>query len=191
MLYWKPYQHPNGNHLAYAMTCALGSQALRRHWEDNAEYDIAKLLKQARQRGALKEPTPSASEAEFDSQKNLKKVTISCLPERMRYTVDRVAVTVGQPVKLIFMNPDATDHNLVIVKPGALEEVGMAANQMAKEPRFANSDFIPARKEEVDFTGHPHDWADASRASPGADGSWLPANRVSIPMFAHFPATGW
>jgi putative heme-binding domain-containing protein len=143
------YQHPNGNHLAYAMTCALGSHTMRRHWENNPQYDIARLLKQARQRGALKEPTPSASEAEFDLQKNLKNVTISCLPERMRYTVDRVAVTVGQPVKLIFKNPDATDHNLVIVKPGALEEVGMAANQMAKEPRFANSDFIPREKKKL------------------------------------------
>lgn len=143
------YQHPHEGHLAYAMTCSLGSEALRRHWEDNADYDITKLLKQARQRGSLKEPTPSASEAEFDSQKNLKAVTISCLPERMRYTVDRVAVTVGQPVKIVFTNPDATDHNLVIVKPGALEEVGMAANEMAKEPRFANSDFIPRQKKHL------------------------------------------
>jgi putative heme-binding domain-containing protein len=140
------YQHPSGGHLAYAMTCALGSHTLRRHWEDNPQYDIANILKQSRKQISLKEPTPSASEAQFDSQQNLKKVTISCLPERMRYTVDQVVVTVGQPVKIVFTNPDATDHNLVIVKPGALEEVGMAANQMAKEPRFANSDFIPREK---------------------------------------------
>jgi len=34
----------------------------------------------------------------------------------------------------------------VFVKSGALEEVGMAANDMARDPRNANSDFIPADK---------------------------------------------
>jgi len=67
----------------------------------------------------------------------------------MRYTVSQFAVTTGQPVKIVFTNPDATDHNLVIVKPGALEEVGMAANAMARDPKFANSDFIPASKKNL------------------------------------------
>jgi len=67
----------------------------------------------------------------------------------MRYTLTQFVATTGQPVKLVFSNPDATDHNLVIVKPGALEEVGMAANEMAKDPRHANSDFVPAEKKHL------------------------------------------
>ena len=49
----------------------------------------------------------------------------------------------GQPVKLVFTNPDATQHNLVIVKPGALEEVGMAGNEMAKDPAGITKGFVP------------------------------------------------
>ena len=50
----------------------------------------------------------------------------------------------GQPVRLEMINPDATPHNLVIVQPGALEEVGMAANEMAKDPEAAKTgEFLP------------------------------------------------
>lgn len=49
----------------------------------------------------------------------------------------------GQPVKIIFTNPDATQHNLVIVEPAALEEVGMAGNEMAKAPPRITKGFVP------------------------------------------------
>ncbi len=74
---------------------------------------------------------------------------ISCVPEVMKYTQEQIAVKTGQPVKIVFTNPDATDHNLVIVRPGALEEVGMAANEMARDPKNANSDFIPKSKRKL------------------------------------------
>jgi len=61
----------------------------------------------------------------------------------------------GQPVKIVFTNPDATDHNLVIVRPDALAEVGIAANDMAKDPRNANSDFIPPEKRELMLQASP------------------------------------
>ena len=140
------FLRPHDQHLTYAITCALGSHTLRRHWENDPAYDVAKQLKRASRQQVLKEPTPSAAEAEFDTQKNLKLVRIGCMPERMRYTVNQFAVKTGQPVKIVFSNPDATDHNLLVVRPGALEEVGMAANAMAKDPKNANSDFIPEEK---------------------------------------------
>src|SRR5262249_42490185 len=110
------------------------------------QYAIARLLKEANRASVIKEPLPSASEAQFDGRSNVKVVNISCTPERMLFTVSQFAVTVGQPVKIVFTNPDATDHNLVIVREGALAEVGMAANEMARDPRNASSDFIPPEK---------------------------------------------
>jgi putative heme-binding domain-containing protein len=139
-------KHPQGGHLTYAITCALGSHTLRRHWEGNPQYDIASVIKRSSRTSELKEPTPTAREAQFDSQPKLKVVNISCVPERMLFTVKQFAVTAGQPVKIVFTNPDATDHNLVVVRPDALAEVGMAANEMAKDPRNANSDFVPESK---------------------------------------------
>src|SRR5262249_7810549 len=139
-------KHPRDGHLAYAIQCSFESHTLRPHWEGKPQYAIARLLKEASRETVIKEPPPNASDAQFDGQSNLKQVNISCVPERMLFTVDQFAVTVGQPVKLVLTNPDATDHNLVIVKPGAMSEVGMAANEMARDPRNANSDFIPPEK---------------------------------------------
>jgi putative heme-binding domain-containing protein len=41
------------------------------------------------------------------------------------------------------------------VQPGALEEVGMAANAMARDPKFANSDFSPAEKQSLILQAAP------------------------------------
>ncbi len=147
--------HPAEKHVAYAIQCSLGSEALKRHWENNPKYNIAQILKRLARSSVLKEPSPTASEAQFDTQQNLKTVRISCMPERMLFTVSHFAVTTGQPVKIVFTNPDATDHNLVIVKPGALEEVGMAANAMARDPKNANSDFIPREKKSLILQASP------------------------------------
>lgn len=147
--------HPAEKHTAYAIQCALGSHKLRRHWEKNPKYDIDQILHRLQRSSDLKEPAPSASQAEFDGQKDLKTVRISCIPERMLFTVDQFAVTTGQPVKIVFTNPDATDHNLVLVKPGALAEVGMAANAMARDPQNANSDFIPEEKKKLILHASP------------------------------------
>lgn len=149
------FLRPHDQHLTYAIICSLGSHALRRHWENDPAYDVAKQLKRASHTQVLKEPAPTAAEAQFDSQPNLKTVRIGCMPERMRYTVDQFAVTTGQPVKIVFSNPDATDHNMLIVQPGALEEVGMAANEMAKDPKNANSDFIPEQKRSLILEASP------------------------------------
>jgi putative heme-binding domain-containing protein len=142
-------KHPRDGAVDYAITCALGSHSMRKHWEGNTQYDIAGLLKMAAKKAEIKEQMPNATEAQFDSQANLKVVNISCVPERMLFTVTDFFAAPGQPVKLVFTNPDATDHNLVIVKPDALAEVGMAANEMAKDPRNANSDFVPPQKREL------------------------------------------
>jgi putative heme-binding domain-containing protein len=148
-------KHPREGAVAYAITCALGAHTIRPFWEGDPQNNIAKLLKQAAKEAVVKEPTPNANEAQFDSQANLKQVKISCIPERMLFTVKDFAVTPGQPVKLVFTNPDATDHNLVIVKPDALAEVGMAANDMAKDPRNANSDFVPPQKRHLILHASP------------------------------------
>lgn len=143
------FNHPKEGHLQYAITCAMGSRTLRPFWENDPSSGIEKMLRQAAKANVIKEPTPSAVEAQFDRQKDLKQVSISCIPERMLFSVKEFTAKPGQPVKIVFTNPDATDHNLVVVKPGALADVGMAANEMAKDPRNAKSDFIPREKRDL------------------------------------------
>lgn len=148
-------RHPRDGHLAYAIACSFGSHTMRRYWESEPNSAIAKLLKQAGKNNSYKEPTPGAQESQFDSQANLKKVRIGCVPERMKFTVERIDAKPGQPVKIVFFNPDATDHNLLVIKPGALAEVGMAANEMAKDPKNANSNFHPPGKDELVLAASP------------------------------------
>tara|TARA_R110002049_G_scaffold27321_2_gene94327 strand:+ start:592822 stop:596742 length:3921 start_codon:yes stop_codon:yes gene_type:complete len=140
------FDHPREEHVAYAITCALGSKTLRPYWENDDQHGIAQLLRKAARANIIKEPAPNGLQIDFDRQDDLKQVKIACVPERMLFSVKSFTVSPGQPVKIVFTNPDATDHNLVIVKPGALAEVGMAANEMAKDPTNAKSDFIPREK---------------------------------------------
>ena len=136
---------PMGDHLRYAFVCSLGSEAMRRHWEGNTSYALVPvMLEDARKVESFLEPPGSARDAEFDLQPDLATVRIACIPEQMRFTVEKVSVKAGQPVKLTFTNPDATDHNWVLVKPDAMDQVGMAANEMVKDPENARSDFIPS-----------------------------------------------
>jgi len=148
-------KYPRAGHLQYAIQCALGSEALRKHWENDPRYQIDSILKHASSDSGLNEPRPNSEESKFDMQPKLKTVPISCIPERMRFTVEQFAVKAGQPVKIIFTNPDATDHNLLIAKPGSLGDIGMAANEMAKDPKNANSDFIPTDLTDLIFKATP------------------------------------
>lgn len=143
------FKYPTKGHLQYALSCALGSRTLKPFWQDDDRWAIAVRLKRAAKESEIKEPTPTAQQAQFDSQQNLKRVDISCIPERMLFSLTEFRVKPGQPVKIVFTNPDATDHNLVVVRPGALAEVGTAANEMAKDPRNAKSNFIPREKADL------------------------------------------
>ena len=71
---------------------------MRRHWEGSGSYtQVPRLLKGSRRRNELVEPDRSATEAQFDSQKNLKLVRVDCLPERMKYSVERFTVSTFGP----------------------------------------------------------------------------------------------
>ncbi len=139
-------KQPLSGHLAYAASCALESRLLRRHWENDPASPVPRLLAKAGRSLQITEPQPTAAELSFDQQPGVSEVRVSCEPERMLFTNRQFTVAPGQPVKLVFTNPDATDHNLVIVKPGTLAEVGMAANDMAKDPTNAAGDFVPETK---------------------------------------------
>ena len=147
--------HPLGGHLAYAVASSLNSHTMRKHWEDSDNTFVQQLLRRASQAQNLQEPSVGAKQAQFDSQKNLKTVKIRCLPERMRFSVEQITATVGQPLKILFTNEDATDHNMVFVQPDALAEVGLAANEMARDPKNANSDFVPASKKHLIIEASP------------------------------------
>jgi putative heme-binding domain-containing protein len=142
------FRRPLGGHLAYAAVAALESAPLKRLWEQDAASPAPRLLRLARKNLDIREPRAKGKDLEFDRRPDTVEVRVSCEPERMLFSNRRFTVKPGQPVRLVFTNPDATDHNLVIVEPGALAEVGTAANEMARDPRNASGDFLPETKRE-------------------------------------------
>ncbi|MCB1079410.1 MAG: hypothetical protein KDM64_16450, partial [Verrucomicrobiae bacterium] len=141
---------PMDTHLKYAVQTSLGSATLARHWKGKPDFlashpSLAAFVKTWNQPNkitkGIDKPTPE--EKKFDQQDNLKVVEIAAVPERLLFDVTRIEVSAGQPVKIVFTNPDATQHNLVIVQPGALEEIGMAGNEMAKDPGGFAKGFVP------------------------------------------------
>ncbi len=142
-------RYPRSGHVAYAIRCALGSRTMRRYWENDLTSPVPRILQAAAREDRIQEPKPTREEREFDKRSELKQLRISCIPERMLFTTRQFVVRPGQPVKLVFSNSDATDHNLAILLPGSEEEVGAAANAMARDPRNATSDFLPPEKSEL------------------------------------------
>jgi putative heme-binding domain-containing protein len=60
-------------------------------------------------------------------------VHIQTLKEQMRYDRRAFAVAPGMKVRVVFSNPDAMDHNMVFVLPGASTEVAMAAMMLGAD----------------------------------------------------------
>ena len=149
---------PGDSHLQYAIATSFGSEKLARHWRGESQivrYPNLAMFYAAFGKASKRkagQTTRSASEAAFDTQKGLTEVEISTVPERMLFTVTEFSAKAGQPVKLIFTNPDVTPHNLVIVSPGASAEIGIAANEMARSPDGVKKQFIPSSQKILHYT---------------------------------------
>ena len=68
-------------------------------------------------------------------------IVIKTVVEEMRYDTPSFTVTAGQPVKLWFENDDYSPHNLIIGRPGSMDEIGAAADAIGSDG-FAR-EFIP------------------------------------------------
>jgi uncharacterized cupredoxin-like copper-binding protein len=142
------FEQEADTHLAYAISTALNSSALKPHWQDSQHSPtITKALADFKKLNKLKPNTKNANEASFDAQKGLQTIDISCIPERLLFTKDKFNVEAGKPVRLHFSNPDVTEHNLLILDQGtSIQQIGEAANRMAADPEAAKKGFIPNDK---------------------------------------------
>jgi azurin len=61
----------------------------------------------------------------------------------MQYDVKEFVVKAGKPVELTFENPDAMQHNLLIIKPKSLESIGKASDKMITQRDAAERNYIP------------------------------------------------
>jgi azurin len=143
-------KHPMDSYLTYALRTTLDSHTLKPLWHNNADFlakhpQLVKFLEDSEpKKPAQMAKRKKAEQADpFDLQPGVTAVTIKAIPERLLFDLREFKVKAGAPVKLTFDNPDVTPHNLVIVQPGAADEVGMAGNEMAKLTDGMAKGFIP------------------------------------------------
>ena len=70
-------------------------------------------------------------------------ILIRAVPHKMVYDRTKFFVEAGKPVEIIFENSDIMPHNLLLTAPGAMAEVGQAAERMATQPDAFERNFVP------------------------------------------------
>jgi azurin len=98
--------------------------------KDRTSQDYIETVQLA---GDLAASLPAPPSADF--QKDLRALrvpvfVIRTVREQMRYDTPRLVVTAGQPFEIRFENVDFMPHNLVFVRPGTREKVGLASAKM-------------------------------------------------------------
>jgi len=71
-------------------------------------------------------------------------VVIHTVIEQMLYDKQLIVVEAGKPIEIILQNDDSMPHNLVVITPGAVEEIGTATEKMPPEPDAEGRLYVPA-----------------------------------------------
>ena len=61
-------------------------------------------------------------------------LTVRAIPQVLLYDKKVIVVEAGEAIEITFENPGIMPHNLIIVTPGSMQEIGLAANRMINHP---------------------------------------------------------
>ena len=116
---------------AGAAATALVGWASRVPTESRTDISYVDALQTASDLAGLMPGSTSSALRASLKQLRVSVFVIRTVREQMRYDVPRLVVEAGKPFEIVLENDDFMPHNLVIVKPGAREAVGAAADVMA------------------------------------------------------------
>jgi len=125
-----PTVWPRARNSAAAAALGLVAWAKTVPVNDRTSQDYIETVQLA---GDLAASLPAPPSAGFQNDLRSLRVpvfVIRTVREQMRYDTPRLVVTAGQPFEIRFENVDFMPHNLVIVRPGAREKVGLASAKM-------------------------------------------------------------
>lgn len=83
----------------------------------------------------VKEETPA--------DPNVQVVQIKAVREEMKYNVTEFTAIAGKTVEIVFENPDAMQHNIVVGKPKSTAVIGAAADKMITAKDGAEKNYVP------------------------------------------------
>jgi putative membrane-bound dehydrogenase-like protein len=74
---------------------------------------------------------------------NVQTVRIKAIREEMKFSVTEFTAIAGKTVEIVFENPDAMQHNVVVGKPKTKEIIGAAADKMITAKDGAEKNYVP------------------------------------------------
>jgi azurin len=90
--------------------------------------------------------------AEEASNPNAQVIQIKAVREALQFDKKEFTVKAGQPVEIVFENPDAMQHNIVIGKPKTMDIIGTAADKMITAKDGAQKNYVPSINEVIAAT---------------------------------------
>ena len=111
--------------------------------EQRTEPEVTSAVQLAMDLTALLPPDKAAAFGKTLRAVGVSVFVLRTIPEQMLYDKSLIVVEAGKPVEIILINDDAMPHNLVVTAPGALEEVGNAAEKMSSTPDSQGRLYIP------------------------------------------------
>lgn len=72
--------------------------------------------------------------------------------KNLSFSVRTLKVKAGEPIRLMFINPDVVPHNWALIKPGTLSRVGDLVNKIVAEPDAAVRHYIPKTDDVLVYT---------------------------------------
>ena len=89
--------------------------------------------------------TPIAEQdaSETQEEPNVHYIYLETIREQMKYNLEEFSVKPGETVEIVFENNDAMQHNLLIIEPDRLQDLGAAADNLATKADAAEIDYVP------------------------------------------------
>ncbi len=81
-----------------------------------------------------------------------KVIVLKVVKDVMKYDQQLITAKAGTTIQIVVENPDFMQHNLILIKPGTLEKVGAAADQLAQDPNGSKIQYIPKMSEVLQAT---------------------------------------
>jgi putative heme-binding domain-containing protein len=99
---------------------------------------------------------------------------VQAVPNLMQFAPRQLHAKPGEPVRIIFENPDLMQHNFVLVAAGADEEIGLLADQMATRHDALAKQYLPDSKKILQATAlvNPNGRAELNFTAPAQPGRY-------------------
>jgi len=124
---------------------------------------------------------PESDRPEGSAPFAVRRIAMATVPSRMVYDTTEFSVTASTPVCITMSNPDTMQHNLLVVAPRALSEIGIAGDKMGETAAGKACHFTPDSPKVLAVMG---------LVDPGATGEvWFvaPAKPATYPYVCTYP----